>query len=72
MKYHPDKHPENRAEAESVFMDMAHAYDVLTDAKQKNIYDRYGEQGLKEGGAPNRNRGYQDFFRQGNFRFRET
>lgn len=56
LKYHPDKNPDNREEAEAKFKQASEAYDVLSDEKKKKIYDQYGEEGLKggmgEGGAP--------------------
>ena len=69
LKLHPDKHPHNREEAEQQFMAIANAYDVLSDPKQRKIYDQFGEEGLKEGGDPRRNRrNFRDFhfnFRRG-------
>ncbi|EIW83871.1 DnaJ-domain-containing protein [Coniophora puteana RWD-64-598 SS2] len=49
-KYHPDKNKE--AGAEDKFVDIAHAYEVLSDKTKRQIYDRHGEEGLKahEGG----------------------
>lgn len=55
LKYHPDKNPTNREEAEMKFKAVSEAYDVLSDEKKKSVYDRFGEAGLKggmgEGGA---------------------
>ncbi|XP_050297498.1 dnaJ protein homolog 1-like [Anthonomus grandis grandis] len=49
LKYHPDK---NKApDAEEKFKDVAEAYEVLSDKKKRDIYDKYGEEGLK-GGFP--------------------
>eukprot|EP00727_Mastigamoeba_balamuthi_P000571 m51a1_g10510 putative DnaJ (516) ;mRNA; r:182535-184267 len=52
-KWHPDRNPTNKEQAQAKFMEIARAYEVLTDAKQREIYDRYGEEGLKNGpGGP--------------------
>uniref|UniRef100_A0AC34FN02 J domain-containing protein n=1 Tax=Panagrolaimus sp. ES5 TaxID=591445 RepID=A0AC34FN02_9BILA len=50
LKYHPDKNKEPSAETK--FKEVAEAYDVLSDAKKKEIYDKYGEDGLKADGMP--------------------
>ncbi|WIA38190.1 hypothetical protein OEZ86_001539 [Tetradesmus obliquus] len=50
-KWHPDKHPNNKDFAEEKFKEIAEAYDVLSDQQKRQIYDVYGEEGLK-GGAP--------------------
>ena len=46
-KYHPDLNPDNREEAEEKFKEISEAYEVLMDDKKREIYDRYGEEGLK-------------------------
>ncbi len=46
-KYHPDLNPDNREEAEAKFKEISEAYEVLMDDKKREIYDRYGEEGLK-------------------------
>lgn len=45
LKYHPDK---NKAPgAEEKFKEVAEAYEILSDKKKRDIYDQYGEEGLK-------------------------
>jgi len=45
MQYHPDRNPGNR-EAEDKFKEAAEAYEVLCDAEKRDIYNRYGHEGL--------------------------
>ena len=45
LKYHPDK---NKAPgAEDKFIEVAEAYEVLSDKKKRDVFDQYGEEGLK-------------------------
>ncbi|KAK7454672.1 DnaJ-related protein scj1 [Stygiomarasmius scandens] len=44
-KYHPDKNKDPGAEEK--FVEIAYAYEVLSDATKRQIYDRHGEEGLK-------------------------
>ncbi|EDR08522.1 uncharacterized protein LACBIDRAFT_179223 [Laccaria bicolor S238N-H82] len=54
-KFHPDKNKE--PDAESRFVEIARAYEVLSDTTKRQIYDRHGEEGLKahEGGQHQQN-----------------
>ncbi|CAO3621411.1 unnamed protein product [Cunninghamella blakesleeana] len=50
--YHPDKNPNNK-EAEAKFMELSDAYAVLIDDEKQSIYNRYGEEGIKQHNAGN-------------------
>ena len=46
LEHHPDKNKEEGA-AER-FAEIAYAYEILTDEEKKKVYDRHGEEGLKQ------------------------
>jgi len=50
MQYHPDRNNGSK-DAEEQFKAITEAYDVLRDAEKRQLYDRYGEAGLRGGGA---------------------
>ncbi|KAL6583920.1 hypothetical protein OROMI_003209 [Orobanche minor] len=52
MIWHPDKNVSNKQEAEAKFKQISEAYDVLSDPQKRQIYDLYGEEGLKSGQFP--------------------
>lgn len=45
LKFHPDKN--KSAGAEEKFKEIAEAYEVLSDKKKRDVYDQFGEEGLK-------------------------
>jgi DnaJ family protein A protein 2 len=56
LKEHPDKGGDP-----DKFKEVTHAYEILSDAKKRDIYDKYGEEGL-EGGAGEGGHGFGDIF----------
>jgi molecular chaperone DnaJ len=66
-KFHPDVNPGD-AKAEASFKEVQHAYDVLSDPKQREVYDQVGhagyEQGYRGGQGPDGGQDMGDFFRQ--------
>eukprot|EP01083_Nonionella_stella_P186961 685878_1 len=46
---HPDKHPDEQEKYHQKFQELQKAYEVLSDPHKKQLYDRYGEAGLKGG-----------------------
>lgn len=78
MKWHPDKNPTNKKQAEAKFKEISEAYEVLSDSQKRAVYDQYGEEGLKgqvppPGGAGGPGPGGATYFQTGDgpnvFRF---
>ena len=57
---HPDKNPGNKG-AETRFKEVNRAFQVLSDAKQRKLYDEFGDEGLREGFDAERVRAYRDW-----------
>ena len=51
LKWHPDRNPETKSDAEVKFRECTEAYSVLSDAQKRQIYDTYGHAGLSSSGA---------------------
>lgn len=61
MKWHPDKNPDKKEEAEKKFKEISEAYQILSDPQKKNIFDNYGEEGIKQDNNGSSNMNFNNF-----------
>jgi len=50
LKWHPDRNPQKKQEAEEKFREATEAYSILSEPQKRVTYDRYGFAGLSRGG----------------------
>jgi DnaJ family protein A protein 2 len=61
LKYHPDRNLDNPEKAAEMFKKIGRAYEVLSDEDKKSVYDRFGEEGLNNGGMSEMPQGFNPF-----------
>lgn len=69
LKWHPDRNPSNKEEAEKQFKAISEAYEVLSDKNKRAVYDQFGEEGLKNGAPGPGTEGFASGFGGGEARF---
>jgi len=47
LKYHPDRNPDSKEESEIKFKEIGKVYEILKDPQKKDLYDKFGEEGLQ-------------------------
>jgi len=52
LEWHPDRHKDDKENAERRFKEINEAYQVLSDFQKKSAYDQYGHSAFSPGGVP--------------------
>jgi DnaJ family protein A protein 2 len=67
IKWHPDKNPNNVEEATKKFQEIQEAMSILTSPEKREMYDKFGMEGIKggDGGGFNPFEGFASAFGQG-------
>lgn len=60
LKYHPDKNKDD-PDAEKKFVEIAKAYEVLSDPEKRKKYDQFGEAAFEQGNGGGGNSDFGDF-----------
>ncbi|HAT71495.1 MAG TPA: hypothetical protein DCS63_01605 [Elusimicrobia bacterium] len=68
MKYHPDRNQGNKA-SEARFKEINEAYEVLSDAKRRAMYDQLGPDGQPRGHRPSPDGGFHQSRQPGGFQY---
>src|SRR3972149_721593 len=50
LEWHPDKHREDKKQAEEKFKEVNEAYEILSNPEKKAAYDQFGHAAFKAGG----------------------
>lgn len=50
VRWHPDKNPDNKVESDAKFKEISEAYEVLSNEENRNKYDKFGHEGLRNDG----------------------
>jgi molecular chaperone DnaJ len=62
LKYHPDRNPGDKENAERKFKEVTEAYEVLSDPEKRGRYDQFGKSGLTGSYRPHEYADIHDIF----------